>query len=433
VLLSRTDGDPRGMFIEIAVIAAVFVTVAGLSAWMQQVTVTRYWDGDEYYAMAEQMAAGETPHAAAPYVYRLATPWLVAKIWPTEIVTGFRTINVAAAATTALLLLVWLRRFVAERWARLLAVTLFIVEWHGPARFVSYYPVYVDPLVFPFLILGLILIDSLRASAGDTTTRLLQLTAVCIAGTLCREVMIVVPVALLFARYALLPGGARLRGTPISDALLWLPLAATIGTLALTRVLTHPRLTFSWIDTVIFHVVNKPLYTWVLAWFITFGPVLALVFYDSRRGWHALAERQELAAYLALFGILAYIGGHDTERYLFWSMPVVYLLVARALAAHRDALSHTYFAAALFAAQTISARLFWAIPSPSLATGSFADMPTPAAKIYSIMNRLFVVDDFHWNLWSNFGSRPFHALLLAIYVLFSAAVIAWMRHTPARA
>jgi len=107
---------------ELAIIAVVFVATAWVSARMQDVTVTRYWDGDEYYVMTEQMAAGETPRAAAPYVYRLATPWLVAHLSPRAIVNGYRAINLTAAAVTAAMLLVWLRRFVAERWARLLAV-----------------------------------------------------------------------------------------------------------------------------------------------------------------------------------------------------------------------------------------------------------------------------------------------------------------------
>jgi hypothetical protein len=426
VLLTAGRAATASLWPELLIVAALFGATAWVSARMQDVTVTRYWDGDEYYVMTEQIAAGETPRAAAPYVYRLATPWLVAHLSPRAIVNGYRAINLTAAAVTAAMLLVWLRRFVAERWARLLAVTLFIVEWHGPVRFVFYYPVYVDPLVFPFLIAGLLLIDSLRSRSEHAITRLVALTAICVVGALTREVMIVVPIALLVARHPIgrapSTGGAR-----APELLWWLPLAATVATLAATRIVTQPRLAFSFVGTALFHVRNKPFYTWLLAWFITFGPVLALVFDDWRSAWRGLTERQDLAVYLALFGVLAYIGGHDTERYLFWSMPVVYVLIAQALVSHRAALSHTYLASALIVAQAVSERIFWGIPSPSLATATLEEMPSRAARAYAILNRLVVVDDFHWNLWSNFGSRSFHALLLAIYVAFSAAVIAWLR------
>jgi hypothetical protein len=427
VLLTAGHSRWSGLPFEVLVLAGVFAVTAWTTASMQQVTVTRYWDGDEYYVMAEQMAGGEVPRAAAPYVYRLATPWLVAHLWPTRIVTGFRTINLAAAAVTALLLLVWLRRFVTASWARLVAVTLFIVEWHGPARFVFYYPVYVDPLVFPFLVTGLILIDELQTGGrADGTTVLVTLTALCAVGALCREVMVVIPIALLVAAYASI-GRTAAGDAPVQPVWLVLaPLAAAIAALTATRALTQPRLAFSFIDTAIFHLRNKPFYTWMLAWFMTFGPALLLVAYDWRNGLRTLAARPYLGAYAFAFAVLAYIGGHDTERYLFWSMPVIYLLIAQALQSHQRVLGSTYLVAMLILAQAVSARIFWAIPSPSLAVTALSEAPTRAARTYSILNRLVVMDDFHWNLWSNFGSRPFHALLLAIYLAFSAAMIGWL-------
>jgi hypothetical protein len=422
MLLSRVRAAGGGLQIELIVLAMLFAITAWSAARMQHVTVTRYWDGDEYYVMTEQIAAFQWPHSAAPFVYRIATPWLVARIWPGNIVTGFRTVNLAAAAAAAVLLLVWLRRFVVERWARLVAVSLFILEWHGPTRFVAYYPVYVDPLVFPFLIGGLILIDEIQARKGvDDAGLLWALTAVTLFGTLCREVMVVIPLALLCAR------GPR-RFAPLR----WMPLSATALVVVVTRLLLHPRLQFSWVETAFFHIRHKPAYTWILAWFVTFGPVLLVVFYDWRRAGRTLAERPYQAVYLLLFGVLAYIGGHDTERYLFWSMPVVYLLIAQALVTHRKALDSTYLVSALAIAQIVSARLLWSIPSPSLAVASMSEMPTLGAKIYSTLDRLFVIDDFHWNLWSNFGSRPFHALLLALYLGFSAAMIGWIHFRATR-
>jgi hypothetical protein len=411
VLLSRSHATAiEGLLAEVLALAALFVVIVWTAARLQDVTIIRLWDSEEYSDMTEQMAAGQVPHAAAPYVYRLATPWLVARLWPAQIVTGFRVVNLSAAAATTLLLLVWLRRFVAMRWARLVAVTLFLTEWHGPARFISYYPVYVDPLVFPFLIAGLILVDSIRLRAeGDDGALLAVLTAVCVLGVLCREVMIVIPISLLCVR---------------RQTRLCIPLVATVAVIAATRLVTQPRLAFSFIGASLFQLNNKPVYTWVLAWFITFGPVLTLVFYDWRNVWRTLGERRYLASYLALFAVLAYVGGSDTERLLFWSMPVMYLLIAQAFVNHRHALANTYLAAALVVAQAVSARIFWSIPSPSLAVAAWSDMPAGAARLYAVLNRLVVIDDFHWNLWSNFGSRPFHALLLAIYLAFAAALIA---------
>src|SRR5262249_13799960 len=131
--------------------------------------------------------------------------------------------------------------------------------------------------------------------------------------------------------------------------------------------------------------------------------------------------------YLVACAVLAYVGGHDTERYLLWAAPVVYVLVGLALERHRAALSSAWLIAVLVAAQAVSGRGFWAIPSPSGAVTAFSDLAGVPAKLYSVLDRLFVIDDFHWNLWSNFGSRPFHWLLLAVYGAFSLAMAAWLR------
>jgi hypothetical protein len=53
-------------------------------------------------------------------------------------------------------------------------------------------------------------------------------------------------------------------------------------------------------------------------------------------------------------------------------------------------------------------------------------MPTRAAKLYAALNRLFVIDDFYWNLWSYFGSQSFHAALLVLYFCFSALLMLWI-------
>jgi hypothetical protein len=54
-------------------------------------------------------------------------------------------------------------------------------------------------------------------------------------------------------------------------------------------------------------------------------------------------------------------------------------------------------------------------------------MTTASAKLWGVVDRLLVIDDFSWNMWSYFGSRPFHALELGIYSAFSAALILYIR------
>jgi hypothetical protein len=134
---------------------------------------------------------------------------------------------------------------------------------------------------------------------------------------------------------------------------------------------------------------------------------------------------------------LAYVGGHDTERYFFWVMPVVYLLIAQSIERHYAVVSSAAVAGILIAGQLVAQRVLWAVPDPGTAVTPLSDVRGTLATLYAIANRVFVIDDFHWNLWSNFGSRPFHLVQLGFYLAVSAAVVALMhrgsmRLTPSR-
>jgi hypothetical protein len=162
--------------------------------------------------------------------------------------------------------------------------------------------------------------------------------------------------------------------------------------------------------------------------FKTFGPVLAVVLYDWRAARAVIARNMYLAVFFVGCFAAGYIGGHETERYLIWGAPAVYLLVAIALQNHRAALLRSAWVFVLLVlAQAFSAHVFFGFPDPGLAVADWVMMTTASAKLWGIVNRLLVVDDFSWNMWSYFGSRPFHALELGIYSAFSAALILYIR------
>ena len=393
---------------------AIFVVVAFFAWSTQHVRVTNWWDADEYFRTTEQLAAGQTPTRAAPYVYRLAAPWIVATVSPGNIAGGFLVLNLVATAASTLLLLAWLRRFVAAWWIRVMLTALFVITWHAPTRFLFYYPVYVDPLLFPFLISGLIVSDRITRE-GPASTLVATLVGLVVAGTFVREVMLIVPIALLLSnrRYWRI-------------ARLWAPLIAGGIVIAITHALVQPRATdYSFAGAALQQVRTKPLFTWVLAWFITYGPLLAVLLFGWRTAIAVFKDRVYLAWYVLAFTGLSYVGGQDTERLLYWSMPGIYAVLACAIDQNRHALHNTYLAAVIVVTQLLSARVFWSIPSPSLGVPEFSQTPRNAWS-YGIVNRLLVIDDFHWNLYSNFGSRSFHALELALYIALAAVICGWM-------
>jgi hypothetical protein len=173
---------------------------------------------------------------------------------------------------------------------------------------------------------------------------------------------------------------------------------------------------------------QKPVFTWVLAWFFTFGPgVVAVICTDWKGALAFLRQRPDLAFYLSACGLFGFFGGTDTERVLFWALPVVYLLAARA--AERQWTAHTsrLLLTVLALAQVISERTLWPIPDVLTSPTAFRDLGSAGARLHAALNRVIVMDDYYWNLWSFFGSRRWHALLLAYDLLFVAAIVAWTR------
>jgi len=408
-------------------LAIVFGLSALTALWayrIQSFQVFRYWDSDEYYLMAQQLAAGETVTAAAPYAFRLLVPWLAGTCCAANIQQAFLAINLLSGIALVLLLVIWLRRFVDNAAIRVLTAAACVLQWHAPVRFVFYYPAYVDPLFQALVVAALIAGERLldRPSLAAATLY----TVIVAAGTAVRETMLIVPACALIGAVINRGGARSWRISQAAGAL-----AAGVAVYLLARAVVDPRGGYRFIDAVTLHLSHKPIESLLLAWFIAFGPVLAVVLYDWRATMAFLRQRADLAAMPLLYFVLAYIGGHDTERYLFWSAPVVYLLIAQSIERHQRLLSSAAVATVLIVGQLLAQRVLWPVPDPGSAVVALGDQGGVADRVFAVANRVFVINDFHWNLWSNFGSRPFHLVQLAFYLTVGAAILMLMHRRDA--
>jgi hypothetical protein len=406
-------------------IAAVFSTWGGLT---QAPTSSVTWDAAQYYLVSSQLASGQVATAEAPYVYRLGLPWLAAQFWPSDPTRGFWVINVACGLAIAAALSLWLRFGVERLAVRLALVTLFAAAWHAPVRYVHFNSGYVDP---PFLLL--VLVGLLMLQTMPATARALQVAAfaaLIAAGAFVRETML------------MLPASAMLLGNPIQSPLvvgetlkrvrwfLLVPIAAGMAVIAFTHAVVVADTTRSFVAAAL-QWIRKPPTSYLLAWYTAYGPVLALLAFDWRHAVADLRERQHLAGFLLLCAVLAYFGGSDTERFVFWAMPIVYLLIGRSFERHRQLFRNVMLGTGLIAVQAISARIFWTIPDPRLDAVPLGVNASLGARLYSVADRVLVIDNFHWNLWSSFGSQPFKLVRLSIYVAVTA-VLVWGLHRQSR-
>jgi fluoride ion exporter CrcB/FEX len=398
-------------------VAAMFALWSGAT---QQPTSSVTWDAVQYYQVAAQIAAGQVPSAEAPYVYRLGLPWLVAQFWPADPARGFFVVNVVCALAISALLSLWLRFGVERLSVRLAVVTLFAAAWHGPIRYVHFNGGYVDPPFMVFVLLSLIMLQVMQQQARPVQVGVL--TALTVGGTFVRETMLLLPVSAVLMGNPLRAGASLHTLRRQVQWFLLIPIAAGIAVIAFTHTIVIADTTRSFLAAAR-QWIQKPPSAYLLAWFTTYGPVLAILAFDWKQVAADLRERQHLLSFLGLCTVLAFFGGSDTERFVFWAMPVVYLLIGRSFERHRSVFRGAVLGAGLVITQALSERIFWPIPDPQADPAPLETSVGLVDRLYGVADRVLVIDHFHWNLWSSFGSRPFRLVRLALYIAVTALFV----------
>ena len=315
-------------------VALAFLIISTAAAFTQ--TPGRIFsDARQYHGMQAFYAAGFTGVSAdAPFVYRVATPWLAALadavVTPAlprwldlaiddaaglDGVPGFFAVNILASFTGAWLLTTYLRLFIGSAGIRLGLVLFWMLQWHAPVRYTYFNPVNVEPVFLAFLLLALIAIE--RMPRGAIERGAYVLSAIVFAGTLVRESMLLIA-AVFAVRYYTLWRAAR--PAAVIDALpAFLPLVA--GGLALavsTQFLGVPFHPPEPLAVPLEMLRTKSIFQWTLALFFAFSPVaIALIVANPRDHLRFLRSRPDLAVYLAGCAALAFVGGFTSTTY--WS------------------------------------------------------------------------------------------------------------------
>jgi hypothetical protein len=319
---------------------------------------------------------------------------------------------VAANTVAVLLLWLWLRRHVATPWVRVLLVTLYLIQWDAPTRWIWFYPAHTDPWLYATLFGGLLLVDGYRSS--PTLGRWLGICALCVAGVLNREVSLLVAMALVGVGNPIrglgMPAWPRWRD--------WVPLLLGLVTFVVIKRSVHQTDSYSFVMTVVDFLYNKGLGSFAQAWCLAFGPVLFIVLFDWRRACAFLYERQDLGIYFLVCVAFGYIGGTDTERLLYWSIPVLLVLLGRAIERLRPVLASWPIVAALGIGQVLSSRILWTTP----------DYPTQPAHTFPVLQQ-FGSDVQFLDLFSYHGFRIKEAISLAEFAVLGVLVwwLMWRR------
>ena len=422
-------GSPLpGRRAEIVLLAAVFVLVNLAGArFQQQITFNggKAWEGEFYYDVAEQYTQGKWRVASeAPLVYRIGTPFLASRLhrrwFPGDLFLCFKIVNVTANALTLGLLILWLRRFVHDWRIRTVLGLMFLLQWDTPTRWLYFYPAHTDPWMWVFLLAGLLAVERYREA--PTVGRMLLVAGLGAVGVAFREVVLVVPAAFLFVRNPVRglstgPWLPTLLEVPRNARREAGPLVAGVAALLAVRAVARQTNDYSFAATAAYYLYDKPWLVYLQSVFTAFGPVVWFPILYWRQARAFLAGRQHLACYLGAFAVLALIGGTDTERLLYWSMPVVYVLIGRTLEAQRaDLLRPWWLPAGFAAAQLVASRaVFWPIPDHPSPYGNVPPVFTPLGRHVPFLE-----------LYSFFQPHPVQLATLAAYLATGALLSFWL-------
>jgi hypothetical protein len=275
------------------------------------------------------------------------------------------------------LMVVWLRAHFRSAPLRVLLVVLFLAHWTEPLRSWAWYPVLVDYWFAAAVLAGLLVVERLRAG-GRRAVWVPVLCLVTAAAVAIREIGLLLAVAALFATDPLRGRPWRLRER-LADLrtvppALWLPLPAAALAAVAGRVLAVGVGPYDVVRSAGYWLLRKGPVPFLLAWFVSYGPVLLAPLLCWRACARHLRAHQAQAVFLAGLAVVSWIGGNDTERFVTWGAPVVLVLIGiglRQLVADRVPVAAL---AALGIAQVVAARLPWTVPAVPVDAGSVPEV-----------------------------------------------------------
>jgi hypothetical protein len=364
--------------------------------------------GRVYHAMAKAMPRQLPPTGEAPEVYRIGLPLAVAGIaksldW--VISAGFDRLNLVFSAFSIAGLTLLLQRHVPNALPRLVVISAFMLEPHSSFRLSYFMPISVNASAMAFLIAGLLAIDWYRASPG--LARAVVLAALVAVGVTVHEVVLVIGVCAACAR-----AGRR-------D---WLPLAAGLFALVVLHswiVATPSTLTFTYDGQMWRWLVEKSPARYLQSWLFVFGPFIVIPILYWRSAVAFLSAESALFGYLVALAAYAWVGGPETEELLAFASPVVWILIARAIALSGVA-DASGIAVLLLGLQVVALRGFVAIggplDTPVVNGDTWERLGWAGAKTYLSYE----------NMRAHFGDPFILNVYALIYILACFAVVAFL-------
>jgi hypothetical protein len=391
------------------------------------------WDGLEYSKMAEQIAADQPVSARAPFVYRIGTSFLAAKLFPDNLNFGFKFINICAGATGIYLLWFWLTLFISNKAVRILLTASYIFYWQAPLRLSFYYPYHADPLALVFLFAGLILLKYLIESYSFT--KLMFFIVLTFTGVFFREICLIPALILFLSKilsaaqpnsinegfiknmrlfYQRLVSGTSQEGERLSVYIF--PLLIGLTGIIITHFLVSQNDNYSFFRAASHWIYTKSILMYFHAWFLSIGTIFTIILYYYSENFEYLKKNKYMLYYLLIIIFISFAGGSDTERLIMWSIPVIYILIGNTVSKHQNIFKRPILLIIIILTQIVSIRAFLLLPDYPDDNSFQIPFLTPISNHFPL-----------FNLWTNHGDGKILLISFAQYVTLALFLSYYIR------
>jgi hypothetical protein len=314
------------------------------------------------YLQLEQLFREHAPiRERAPFVYRVGTPWLAAQL-PFSNIESMAWLTIGTNVLTVPVLFAFFAIHLRRTLLAAILAFAYAGLYLGPVRFGAWYPTLTDSPNMLAIALGLLAVGLRTRRRNPSAATMVFAAVVCGLGVLVRESVLLVGIA--YAACWRPPRSMNRLGPSLrSLAMSLVPLACGLLAFACVKRMVTPsddRYTFA--TTAIEFAFAKPLPRLVLPIFIVFGPAVAVLAAFPSSTWKALRQLRWTSVVIGIDLVLSIIGGSDTERFLVWAVPAVFLLAGRIAERRFDAIGAPLPAALLALGYALTQRVAWSLP-----------------------------------------------------------------------
>ena len=339
------------------------------------------YDAQSYHNMAEQVSLGKPISEISPFAYRFALPYIVGKLSPGDLDTGFKIVNIAFGLLTIGVLYIYIGRFVTSSTIVLFSILLYVINPNSPFRFSHFISAYTDPPAL-FFILLLLLLSSVVQRMNFKW--LVIVSSVGVVGMLFREIVLCGVLVFSFTQCAKLKLSApfiefsKIRTQYLGLLALLPPLVALIMTHSFVDGVGGYRIS-NQIIAVLGYLAEEP-GGYLLSWLTAFGCVpIVIALLCSKSMLKFLDRNQSIVIFFMGSAVLPLVSGFHTDRIVYWSYPAILVLFAYVLENHpiryaRWPMKLGFFAP-LVMAQILAFRVWLPIPDDPLGELAYPGLP----------------------------------------------------------